>query len=142
MLVFVVVLLHWRFFRFRATFPCHRHSTLASQAYEGLHQLWVVPWLLFVTLLLRGFYVTALSQVLRFWAGIFYSQAFLPRIPSLHGTFCDSDGGRITPTRIHLCPCPHKIVPSGWRMVLNYSYCRLKTIGLPIARVSYEVRSH
>ena len=26
----------------------------------------VVPWLLFVTLLLRGFYVTALSQVLRF----------------------------------------------------------------------------
>ena len=25
---------------------CHRHSTLASQTYEGLHQLWAVPRLL------------------------------------------------------------------------------------------------
>ena len=23
---------------------CHQHFTLASQAYEGLHQLWVLPW--------------------------------------------------------------------------------------------------
>ena len=39
MLVVVVVFPHWGFLRFRATFPCHRHSTLASQTREDLHQL-------------------------------------------------------------------------------------------------------
>ena len=28
---------------FEATSLCHRHSTLASQAW-GLHQLWALPW--------------------------------------------------------------------------------------------------
>ena len=32
------------FFLFRATASCHRHSTLASQTYEGLHQQWALPW--------------------------------------------------------------------------------------------------
>ena len=63
---------HWRFLRFRATFPCHRHSTLASQAREGLHQLWALPWLLLVALLLPGFSVTA----------FFTSRRFLPYAPS------------------------------------------------------------
>ena len=31
-----------------ATYPCHWHSTLASQAWEGLHQLWAQPRLLLV----------------------------------------------------------------------------------------------
>ena len=33
-------------FDFQATLPCHRHSTLASQTREGLHQLWPLPRLL------------------------------------------------------------------------------------------------
>ena len=87
-----------------------------------------------------GFSVTALPRVLRFWACIFYPQAFFtfhsfPRFWHV----CDSDAGRNTPSRIVLCACPHKVVPSGWRMILNYLYCRYKTIGLPIAPVSHEV---
>ena len=63
---------YWRFLRFRITFPCHRHSILASQVREGLHQLWALPWLLSVALLLPGFSVTVLPRALRFWVGIFY----------------------------------------------------------------------
>ena len=33
---------------FWATYPCHWHSTLASQTCEGLHQLWALPGLLSV----------------------------------------------------------------------------------------------
>ena len=70
-----------------------------------------------------GFSVTALPWVLRFWAGVFYPQAFFTLTPSPHfGTFSDSDGDKNTPFRIVLCACPHKVVPSGWRIVLNYSY--------------------
>ena len=65
-------LAHWRFLPFWATFPCHRHSTLTSQACEGLHWLWALPWLLSVALLLPGFSVTVLPRALRFWAGVFY----------------------------------------------------------------------
>ena len=130
---------HWRFLHFRATFPCHRHSTLASQAREGLHQLWALPWLLLVALLLPGFSVTVLARALRFWVGVFYR--FLPYAPSptFLARFCDSDAGRNTPSRILLCACPHRVVPSGWRMDLNYSYCSYKTIDLSIAPVSHEV---
>ena len=39
MLVVVVVFPHWRLLLFWATFPCHRHSTLASQAHECLQRL-------------------------------------------------------------------------------------------------------
>ena len=38
----------------------------------------------------------------------------------LHSFVCDSDTGRNTPSRILLCACPHRVVPSGWRMDLNY----------------------
>ena len=31
------------FFFVKATASCHWHSTLASQTYEGLHQLWALP---------------------------------------------------------------------------------------------------
>ena len=40
-----VVVLH---FVFQGTLPCHRHSTLATQAREGLHQLWALPQLLLI----------------------------------------------------------------------------------------------
>ena len=57
-------------FRFQATLPCHRHSTLASQAREGLHQLWALPQLLLIAFCFH------LPRALRFWVGIFYPQAF------------------------------------------------------------------
>ena len=76
MLVIVFVLSHWRFLRLWATFPCHLHFILAFQAREGLHQLWALPWLLLVAFLLPGFFVTVLPRALRFWAGVFYPQAF------------------------------------------------------------------
>ena len=78
--------------------------------------------------------------------GIFTRRRFLPYAPS--ATFlarfcdhpcCDSDAGRNTPSRIFLWPCHHQVVPSSWRMDLNYSYCSYKTIDLSIAPVSHEV---
>ena len=41
-------------FHFQATSPCHRHSTLASQAREGFHQLWALPQLLSIAF---GFFI-------------------------------------------------------------------------------------
>ena len=67
---------------------------------------------------------------------------FVPCTPSSHfGTFYDSDVGRSIPSRILLGACPHRVVPSGWCMALNYSYCSYKTINLSIAPVSHEVKS-
>ena len=40
--MFFIFLLFF-FIHFQATLPCHQHSTLASQAREGLHQLWALP---------------------------------------------------------------------------------------------------
>ena len=40
--MFFIFLLFF-FIHFQATLPSHRHSTLASQAREGLHQLWALP---------------------------------------------------------------------------------------------------
>ena len=42
-------------------------------------------------------------------------------------------------SKIFLCACPHRVVPSGWRLGLNYSYCSYKTIDLSITLVSHEV---
>ena len=53
--------------------------------------------------------------------------------------FCDSDEGRNTPSRILLCACPQRVVPFGWHIDLNYSYCSYKTIALSIAPVNHEV---
>ena len=48
-------------------------------------------------------------------AGVFY-----PTLLYVFVTFCDSDAGRNTPSMIFLCDCPLRVVPSGWRMVLDY----------------------
>ena len=61
-------------FPFPETFPCHQHSTLASQVCKGLHQLWALPWLLLVALLLPSFSDTVLLRVQRF-----FSVRFLPK---------------------------------------------------------------
>ena len=120
----VVVLPHWRFLHFQATFLCHQHSTLVSHVGEGLHQLWALHWLLLVALLLPDFSVTVNHECYAFERAFLLTGVFLPSTPSpLSGTFCNSDVGRNTPSRILLCACPHKIILSGWRMVLSYSCC-------------------
>ena len=78
-----------------------------------------------------------LPRVLRFWADFFLLQPFF----TLHSFACDSDANRNTPSRIYLCACPHRVVPSGWRMALNYWCLNYKTIGFSIAPVSHEVES-
>ena len=54
-------------FCFQATLPCHWHSTLTSQAHEGLHQLWALLRLLLIAF---SFSSTASATVL--------SGSFLP----------------------------------------------------------------
>ena len=66
-------------FDFQATLPCHRHSTLASQACEDLHQLWSLPQLLLIAF---SFSSTASATVL---SGHFFTHwRFLPYAPSQH----------------------------------------------------------
>ena len=51
-MILVAVLPHWRFLLFWATFPSHQHSTLAYQALEGLHELYLgYFWLIYLALL-------------------------------------------------------------------------------------------
>ena len=75
-------------FRFQATLPCHQHSTLASQAREGLHQLWALPRLL---LIVFSFSSTASTTVLSghfLPIDIFY----LTLLPDIFGTTCFYQG--------------------------------------------------
>ena len=70
-------------FDFQATLPCHRHSTLASQTREGLHQLWALPRLLSIAF---SFSSTASATVLSghfLPTGIFYLTLLL----DIFGTF-------------------------------------------------------
>ena len=46
--MFFILLLLLFFIHFQTTLPCHRHSTLASLAREGLHQLWALLQLLLI----------------------------------------------------------------------------------------------
>ena len=57
-------------FCFQAALPWHQLSTLASQAREGLHQLWALPNYFWLPFLFH------LPRALRFCVGIFYRQAF------------------------------------------------------------------
>ena len=70
----------------------------------------------------QAYSVTALTRALRFWVGICYPQAFLTlrSFIDIFGTFCNSDAVGTPPSRIFLCACPHRVVPAGWRMDLNY----------------------
>ena len=59
-------------FDFQATLPCHRHSTLVSQAHDGLQQLWALPRLLLIA---SFFSSTASATVLSghfLSTGVFY----------------------------------------------------------------------
>ena len=137
-LVAVVVLPHWRFLRFQATFPAIStppwllrpvKASTSSELYSGYFRL-----LYFC----QAFPSQPYRRCYGFERTFFTHKCFLRYTPSPHfGMFCDV--GRNTPSRILLYACPHKVVLSGWCIVLNYSYCRYKTIGLPIAPVSQEV---
>ena len=75
-------------FHFQATLPCHQHSTLASQAREGLHQLWALPRLLLIAF---SFSSTASATVLSghfLPTGVFY----LTLLPDIFGTTCFYQG--------------------------------------------------
>ena len=66
-------------FDFQAFLPCHRHSTLASQTCESLHQLWALPWLPLITF---SFSSTASATILSehcLPTGVFYL-TLLPHI--------------------------------------------------------------
>ena len=90
--IFAVVYLHLSMFFIlllylhlisRLPLPCHRHSLLASQAREGLHQLLALPQLLFSVF---SFSSTASATVLRghfLPTGVFY----LTLLPDIFGTF-------------------------------------------------------
>ena len=78
------------FLCFRASFPCHRHSTLSSQAREGLDRFWALPWLLLIALLYRHIF-TAGARVLSghfLPTGVFY----LALLPNIFATACFYQG--------------------------------------------------
>ena len=123
-----VVFLTGGFYVSGLLFPCHRHSTPASQTREGLHWLWVLPWLLSVALFFQAFLPQFYCERYGFeWAFFIHRRFFnLCSFTDIFGTFCNSNVGRNTPPRILLYTCPHRVVSSGWRMDLNYSYCSYK----------------
>ena len=133
---------HSRFLSFRATFPCHQHSTLAFQVSEGLHQLWALRWLLSVALILPGFSVTILPRALRFWEGIFLPTGVF-YLTLIHRHFwhvlwlrCGQEHPIQDPP---LClpsqSCPFRLT-HGLELL---TYCSYKTIDLSIAIVSQKV---
>ena len=68
---------------FQPTSPCHRHSTLASETREDLHQLWTLPRLLSIAF---SFSSTTSATVLSghfLPTGVFY----LTLLPNIFGTF-------------------------------------------------------
>ena len=76
LVVVVVVFPHWRFLRFRATFPCHRHSTRLLRLVKVSTGFELYPGCFWLLYFLPGFFVTVLPLALRFWVGIFYPQTF------------------------------------------------------------------
>ena len=123
MLVVVVILPHWRFLLCRLFF-----LTTSTP-----------PWLLRPDLHLL-YFCQAFPSHFTASAMVFAHRQFLPCAPTPQfDTFYDSDAGRNTPSRIFLHACLHRAVSYDWCMVLNYSYCRFKAIGLSIVPVSLEI---
>ena len=83
---FILLLLF--FINLQAALPCHRHSILASQAREGLHQFWALPWVLLIAF---SFSSTASAMVLSghfLPVGVFYFTLLL----DIFGTTCFYQG--------------------------------------------------
>ena len=84
-------------------YPCNRHSTLASQTCEGLHQLWALSRLLSVA------YFSWLSRHPVFWfTSLFLTQSVrlslvtYPSLCSVYVTYrtpCHASGHQVLPTQ-------------------------------------------
>ena len=107
-------------------------ASTGSEFYPGYFRL-----LYFCQAFLPQFY----CERYRFeWAFFIHRRFFnLRSFTDIFGTFCNSNVGRNTPPRILLCTCPHRVVSSGWRMDLNYSYCSYKAIDLSTVLASHVV---
>ena len=128
------------------TFPSY--FSLPPALHPGFSGPWRPPPALSSTLATFGYFAfarlfryicTASATVL---SGRFlHTQVFfLTCPPSPHfGTFLWLRCGQENPIQDPPLCMPSQSCPSGWRMVLKYSFCRFKTIGLSIAPVSHEV---
>ena len=124
------------------------YFSLPPALHSSFSGLWRLPPALSSTLAIFGCFTFArLFHHIFTTSGKVLSGHFLPTgvfdvalLPHIFDTFCDSDDGRNTPSRILICACPHRVVPSGWRTDLNYSYCSYKTIDLSIAQWATKYR--
>ena len=108
------------------TFP--GYFSLPQALHPGFLGQWGSPPALSSTLATFGFFTFAKIFRHSFTASVtVLSWRFLPYTPSPHfGTFLWLRCDRNTPSRILLCACPHKVVPSGWRMGFNYLNYQLR----------------
>ena len=99
---------YWTFLRFLATFPCLRHSFLASQGRQCFHQLWTLyPDYFRLLYFCQAFPSHFYRERYGFERVFFTHRCFLRFTPSPHcGIFCDTDEARNTPFRIFLSACP------------------------------------
>ena len=136
MLVVVAVFPHWRFLRFPGYFP------LPPALRTGFSGPWRLPPALSSTVATFGCFTFSQAFPSQFYREryLFEWEFFIHSIfylTLLHQHFWNSLWLRWS--RIILCAYPHRVVPSGWRMDLNYSYCSYKAIDLSIAPVSHKV---
>ena len=114
------------------TFP--GYFSLPQALHPGFLGQWGSPPALSSTLATFGFFTFAkifrhsftASVTVLSWRFLPTGAFYLTLLPRILGRFCDSDAGRNTPSRILLCACPHKVVPSGWRMGFNYLNYQLR----------------
>ena len=81
--------------------------------------------------------------IFTFWAFHFIPSAVFSILHSCR-TFsyiCDSDNSRISSSMILLYACSHRVVPSGWGMVLDNWFHSYKPIVLSCTSVSHEVKN-
>ena len=144
LVVVVAVFLNAVFLRFQATFPCHQYSTMPSQAREDLHRLWTVSWLLSVALLSprlfrHNFTASATALSGHFLpTGVFY----LPLLPHIFDTLCDSDSCRNTPSRSSFVPALTELsLPVGtWTWTTHIVFTRLLIYQLRQWATKYRVK--
>ena len=117
MLVIVVVLPHWKFLRARATFPCYQHSTLVSQAREGLHSSELYPGYFRLLYFCQAFPSQLYRERYGFEWVLFTYSRFLPCTPYPHFvTILWLRCWQEHPIQDPPLACPHKVDRRGWRL--------------------------
>ena len=81
--------------------------------------------------------------IFTFWAFHFVPSAVFSILHPCRtfSCICDSDNGRISPSMIFLYAGSHRVVPSGWGMVLNNWFHSYKPIVLSCTSLSHEVKN-